>query len=129
MYPNFFPQAQRDFAARLKWSVTSKYADANHAPVIKIEGPLDVLASPGETIRLNATISDPDGNKVSIKCWQFQVGTYHGKVDIANANTERIKLKIPKDAVAGQTIHIIFEATDNGSPSLTAYQRIVIIVK
>ena len=129
MYPNFFPQAQRDFAARLKWSVTSKYADANHAPVIKIEGPLDVLASPGETIRLNATISDPDGNKVSIKCWQFQVGTYHGKVDIANANTERIKLKIPKDALAGQTIHIIFEATDNGSPSLTAYQRIVIIVK
>jgi hypothetical protein len=39
-YPDFFPAAQQDFAARLKWSVTPKYADANHEPVIKIEGPL-----------------------------------------------------------------------------------------
>jgi hypothetical protein len=37
-YPNFFPTAQNDFAARLKWSVTQKYADANHEPVVKIEG-------------------------------------------------------------------------------------------
>ncbi|HLL43215.1 MAG TPA: DUF1593 domain-containing protein, partial [Segetibacter sp.] len=44
-YPNFFPQAQLDFAARLKWSVTPKYADANHEPVVNIEGPLNVLAS------------------------------------------------------------------------------------
>ena len=51
-YPDFFPAAQRDFAARLKWSVTDKYADANHAPVVKIEGPLNILGYPGETIKL-----------------------------------------------------------------------------
>jgi len=45
-FPDFFPAAQRDFAARLKWSVTSRYSDANHAPVVLIEGPLFVLASP-----------------------------------------------------------------------------------
>ena len=70
-YPDFFPAAQRDFAARLKWSVTSKYSDANHAPVVEIEGPLNILASPGETIRLNGNVSDPDGDKVSVKWWQF----------------------------------------------------------
>jgi hypothetical protein len=128
-YPDFFPVAQRDFAARLKWSVTPNYADANHAPVITNEGPLNVLASPGETIRLNVNITDPDRNTVSEKWWQFQVGTYPGKVGISNENTARAKVLIPKDALPGQTIHVVFEATDNGSPSLTSYQRIIITIR
>ena len=128
-YPDFFPAAQQDFAVRLKWSVTPKYSNANHAPVVLIEGPQNVLASPGETIRLNGKVSDPDGNKVSVKWWQFQVGTYPNAVSISNANTAQAKVLIPKDAVAGQTIHVVLEATDNGSPSLTRYQRVVITVK
>ena len=128
-YPDFFPAAQLDFATRLTWSVTSKYADANHEPVITIEGPLDALASPGETIRLNGKVSDPDGNKVSTKWWQFQVGTYANPITILNPTSLQTKLTIPKDAVAGQTIHVVLEATDNGSPSLTRYQRVVITVK
>jgi len=128
-FPDFFPAAQRDFAARLKWSVTPKFANANHPPVAKIEGPLTILASPGEMIRLNGVVSDPDKDKVDIKWWQFQVGTYPGKVSITNANKAAAKVLIPRDAVSGQTIHIILEATDNGSPSLTAYQRVIITVK
>jgi hypothetical protein len=128
-YPDFFPAAQQDFAARLKWSVTPKYSDANHAPLVTIEGPLTVLASPGETIRLNGNVSDPDGDKVSVKWWQFQVGTYPGKVDISNATTAQAKVHIPKDATAGQTIHVILEANDNGSPALTRYQRVIITVR
>lgn len=128
-YPDFFPAAQQDFAVRLKWSVTPKYANANHAPVVLIEGPVNVLASPGETIRLNGNVSDPDRDKVSIKWWQFQVGTYPNTVSISNVNTAQAKVLIPKDAVAGQTIHVVLEATDNGSPSLTRYQRVVITVK
>lgn len=128
-YPNFFPTAQRDFAARLKWSVTPKYSNANHGPIVTIEGPLHVLASPGEIIRLNGNISDPDGDKVSINWWQFQTGTYPNKVNISNSNTASAKVLIPKDVVSGQTIHIILEATDNGSISLTRYQRIIITVK
>ncbi|MEO8712686.1 MAG: nucleoside hydrolase-like domain-containing protein [Parafilimonas sp.] len=128
-YPDFFPAAQNDFAARLKWSVIPKYSDANHAPVVTIEEPLNVLASPGQTIRLNGKVSDPDGNNVSIKWWQFMVGTYPNKIGISNANTASAKVAIPKDAIAGQTIHIILEVTDNGSPSLTKYQRVIITIK
>jgi hypothetical protein len=128
-YPDFFPAAQQDFAARLKWSVTPKYSGANHAPVVKIEGPLNVLASPGETIKLNGAVSDPDGDKVSIKWWQFPVGTYPGKISISNADTTQIKVPVPKDAVSGQTIHVILEVTDSGSPSFTGYQRVIITVK
>jgi hypothetical protein len=128
-FPDFFPAAQRDFAARLKWSVTPKYSDANHAPEVRIEGPLNILASPGEMIKLNGSVSDPDGNKVSLKWWQFQVGTYAGKVDISVEDASRVKVHIPKDAVPGQTIHLILEATDNGSPSLISYQRVIIKVR
>ena len=128
-YPNFFPAAQLDFAARLKWSVTSKYTDANHAPVVTIEGPLKILVSAGETIRLNGNVTDPDKDKVSIKWWQFQVGTYPNKLNISNSTDLQTKVTIPKDAVAGQTIHMILEATDNGTPTLTSYQRVILTVR
>lgn len=128
-YPNFFPQAQRDFAARLAWSVTPTYAKANHAPVVTIEGPLHALASAGETIRLNGAVSDPDKNTVSLKWWQFRVGSYPNEVTIVNPASARTEVLIPNDARGGQTIHLILEATDNGTPALTTYQRILITVR
>lgn len=128
-YPNFFPQAQRDFAARLTWSVTPTYSKANHEPIVKIEGPLHVLASAGEKIRLNGAVSDPDGNAVFVNWWQFQVGSYPNKVAITNPDSAQADVLIPQDAVAGQTIHLILEATDNGTPALTRYQRVIITVR
>jgi hypothetical protein len=128
-YPNFFPAAQRDFAARLKWSITAKYASANHEPVVKIEGPLHVLAAAGEKIRLNGAVSDPDGDAVSVSWWQFQAGSYPKEVTISNPASMRTEVLIPNDAVGGQTIHLILEATDNGKPALTRYQRVVISIR
>lgn len=128
-YPNFFPAAQHDFAARMKWSVTPRFTDANHEPLVKIEGPLDVLASPGETIRLNGIVSDPDKNRVSVQWWHFKAGTYPNEVTISNADSPQCRVTIPKDAVAGQTIHLILEATDDAKPALTRYQRVVVTVR
>ncbi|MVM30277.1 DUF1593 domain-containing protein [Spirosoma sp. HMF4905] len=128
-FPNFFPAAQRDFAARLKWSVTAKYANANHEPVIKIEGPLTVMANVGEKIRLTGAVSDPDGNAVSINWWQLPVGNNTPKVTVSNPTSAQTEVLIPKDAMGGQTIHLILEATDNGTPTLTKYQRIIIKVR
>jgi hypothetical protein len=128
-YPNFFPAAQRDFAARLKWSVTPKYAGANHEPMVKIEGPLQVLASAGEKIRLNGAVSDPDGDAVSVRWWQFGVGTYPKEVAILSPGSVQTQILIPKDASPGQTIHLILEATDDGSPAITRYQRVIVTVR
>jgi hypothetical protein len=128
-YPNFFPAAQRDFAARLKWSVTPTYSGANHEPVVRIDGPLKILAAAGETIRLNGSVSDPDNNEVSTEWWQFFVGTYPYAVSILSPTALQTKVAIPKDAVSGQTIHLVLEATDNGSPSLTQYQRVIIMIR
>lgn len=128
-FPDFFPAAQHDFAARLKWSVTPRYKDTNHPPVITIQGPLAVMASAGETIKLNASVTDPDQDSVKLKWWQLDAGTYHAEVIISDSDNTHTKISIPKDAVSGQTIHIIAEATDNGIPAITRYQRIIITVR
>jgi hypothetical protein len=128
-FPDFFPQAQQDFAARMKWSVTPKYANANHAPVVRIEGPLNIVVSAGTKIRLNGFVSDPDGNTVATKWWQLNVGTYLHRLNISKPDGLQTEIQIPKEAEAGQTIHLILEATDNGTPSLTKYQRVIITVK
>lgn len=127
--PDFFPAAQRDFASRLKWSVTPSYTAANHHPVIKVEGPLAIMASKGDIIRLNVKVSDPDGNKTELKWWQFRVGSYQGPVEITHPDSPSARIHIPGDAKGGQTIHIVIEATDDGTPSLTSYQRIIITVR
>ena len=37
--------------------------------------------------------------------------------------------QVPNDAQPGQTIHVILEATDSGTPSLTRYQRVILTVQ
>ena len=52
VYARFFVAAQNDFAARLKRSVTPRYADANHDPVIRVKGPLNISAKVGSLVLL-----------------------------------------------------------------------------
>ncbi len=126
----FFAAAQNDFAARLKWAVTPKFSDANHPPKVRIKGPLEVSARPGSTVQLEGEVSDPDGNAVTVKWWQFNdAGTYPGDVTISAPAALRSTLRVPEDAKPGQTIHVILEATDNGTPPLTRYQRVIVTVQ
>lgn len=127
--PNFTPAAQNGFAARMKWSVTLKRADANHEPRVEIRGSARISARPGETIPLQGLVSDPDGNAVAVKWWQWkEVGTYPGQVTLSNPTSLAPRLHVPADAMAGQTIHLILEASDNGTPALTRYQRVVVSI-
>ncbi|WP_276372183.1 nucleoside hydrolase-like domain-containing protein [Chryseolinea sp. H1M3-3] len=128
-FPNFWPAAQRDFAARMKWSVTPRYEDANHEPTVSIQGPLNITARAGQKIGLKGVVSDPDGNAVSVKWWQFKVGTYPGDVTITNSASLSAEVVVPADAKVGQTIHLVLEGTDDGVLSLTRYQRIILTVE
>ncbi len=128
-YPNFFPAAQRDFAARMLWSVTPRYADANHAPRVRIDGPLELVVYAGQSVRLAGTVADPDGHAVVLKWWQFMLPDTRSTVEVATPANPQTRIAIPKDAKPGEAYHIILEATDNGSPALTAYQRVIMTVK
>jgi hypothetical protein len=127
--PNFVPAAQNDFAARMKWSVTPTYAVANHEPNVTIRGNTRVSARPGNTVRLEGAASDPDGNALTVRWWRWKdVDTYPGDVNFSNPAALATDLQIPNDAAAGQTIQLVLEVTDNGTPSLTRYQRVAVSV-
>ena len=120
---------QNDFAARADWCV-KKYADANHPPLPRLKGPHSLKLKAGSKLQLEAGASDPDGNEVSYRWWQYEeVDSYAGSIPIVHANTSQASIIVPADAKPGDTIHLILEATDNGSPALTRYQRLVITVE
>jgi hypothetical protein len=129
--PNFPPAAWHDFAARLKWSVTPNYRDANHPPMVKLQGPKDLTAAPGDTVPLSATATDPDKNTVTFKWWHYRnvANTYAGEIKIADPAALKTSFQVPADAKSGDTIHVVAEATDNGTPTLTRYQDIIVTVK
>jgi hypothetical protein len=127
--PNFVPAAQNDFAARVRWSVTPTYAGANHEPVVTITGGSRISVRPGETVRIQGEVSDPDGNAVTVRWWRWKdVDTYPGDVHIASPNSRTLEMRVPEDAQPGQVIQLVLEATDNGRPVLTRYQRTVVAV-
>lgn len=126
----FFAAAQDDFAARLKWSVTPKFGDANHPPKVTIEGPLEISARPGSTVRLDGEVSDPDHNAVKVLWWQdTAAGAYPGDIRFSDPAALRTTFRVPDDAQPGQTIHVILEATDNGTPPLTRYRRLIVRIQ
>jgi hypothetical protein len=92
------------------------------------KGPLNISAHPGETIHLSGEVSDPDGDAVTVRWWQYRVGSYPGEVVFDTPTSAATKLRVPTDAAPGQTIHLILEATDHGMPALTRYQRVVVTV-
>ncbi|HET7248977.1 MAG TPA: nucleoside hydrolase-like domain-containing protein, partial [Gemmatimonadales bacterium] len=127
--PNFTPAAQNGLAARMLWSVTPTYSGANHEPTVSIQGSARISARPGETVRLQSVTSDPDGNGVRVRWWQWKdVGTYPGRVTFSNPTALATTVQVPVDATAGQTIQLVLEATDNGTPALTRYRRVVVSV-
>lgn len=128
-WARWFPAAQLDFAARLKWGITPNYRGANHAPVVRTLLH-EITARPGETVRLRAFAFDPDHNELTVDWWQYRdAETYPGVVSVTNATALCTSVTVPQDAQSGQTIHLILQVTDNGTPALTSYQRVVITVK
>ena len=114
----------------MKWSVTPDYKDANHAPVVSVKGPLNFSAAAGSTVKLQGQASDPDRNEVNVTWWQYSdAGTYPGEIRFSGNAALATSFQVPVDAKPGQTIHVILEATDNGTPALTRYQRVVVTVK
>jgi hypothetical protein len=123
-----------DFAARMDWSITSKYEEANHHPLAVLNGDksrkvLTINAIAGSTVALSAAgSSDPDGNAL-IYSWSFyeEPSSYNGSVTIRTSSSQTAKVVIPEDA-AGKNLHIILEIHDDGTPNLYAYRRMIVDV-
>lgn len=117
---------QLDFAARANWCVKS-FKEANHAPLVTIKEGNRLHGNANQTLKVNAFTSDPDNNKVQINAWSYdEVGSGHS---IVNVNNNQITIQVPSTAKKGDVFHVIVVAKDNGVPTLTKYQRVLVTIK
>jgi hypothetical protein len=123
-----------DFAARMDWSITSNYSEANHHPIAVVNGDeskqvLEISALPGSIVTLSTDgSSDPDGNSLSYNWFFYQkASTYSGSVTVSDSTSTAPSVQVPSDAL-NKEIHIILELHDNGSPNLYAYRRVILNV-
>jgi hypothetical protein len=126
---------QNDFSARMDWTVRD-YKSANHPPVVNIATEREITAYVGDTIQLSADgSSDPDGNNLSYNWFYYpEVGTFNfssarngNPLNIIDANKQNASFIVPKTERYG-TMHIILAVTDDGTPALTRYSRVVVNV-
>lgn len=133
----WFADAQADFAARLRWSVTPEFAGANHHPRLEVADGLDRRVNPGETITLAATASaDSPTDAVDLR-WRIvdDAGTCAGVVlesvpTTGGAVESLARVSIPADADPGTTVHVIAEARDrHPSHPLASWRRVILTVE
>ena len=129
----YYPQTrwtaaiQNDFAARVDWQIKG-YAESNHPPVVSVSTNKMTLA-PGQLAILKGSASDPDRNALKFNWWQYrEPGTYPGAVTLSGADKQNAQFVVPRDAKPGQTIHLILEVEDSGTPPITRYQRVIVTV-
>lgn len=127
----YYPQTrwlqaiQEDFASRADWCVKSVKA-ANHPPKVRIKEGTAIMAKAGQQLSFQVAASDPDGHKVTLSAWPYPEagsGTAETKLQ-----TNNLSITIPATAKKGDTFHVVVEGKDNGSPTLSRYQRVVVTV-
>lgn len=122
---------QNDFRARMDWCVKPR-TEANHPPQPRLKDHADgqilhLKPRAGSRIELDASpSSDPDGNKLSFDWFIYpEPGDCPGKIALTWPNNPATSLTIPTDSIR-DTIHIILAVTDNGTPPLTRYRRVIL---
>ncbi len=139
---------QNDFAARVTWTVAD-FAHANHNPVAVVNGqggtaPLEMDVQVGQAITLDAGLSsDPDGQKLHFHWFHYgEAGIADGNLaalTLSGAETARVTVRadaacrplwLPLIPCKGDGVaHVILAVTDEGSPQLTSYRRIIFRVR
>lgn len=130
---------QNDFAARMDWCVQD-FNNANHNPVVAIGSDkskevVRLKAKPGETLELDSSqSSDPDGDRLNYHWFHYSEAERDPlnvrdefKVEIKNATKSVCTVTIPEQLPRRvASAHIVLDVTDDGTPSLHAYRRVII---
>ncbi|HET7104771.1 MAG TPA: nucleoside hydrolase-like domain-containing protein [Terracidiphilus sp.] len=139
---------QNDFAARMNWTVAD-FAHSNHNPVAVVDGqagtaPIEMDVDVGKSMTLDASQStDPDGQKLHFHWFQYdEAGGEDGNraaLTLTDADTARVTVKadaacqpawLPVIPCRGAgTAHMILAVTDDGTPQLTSYRRVILRVR
>lgn len=134
---------QNDFAARIQWSVSKHFNDANHPPKAVLNdkaglAPVIINACPGEKVILSAKgSSDPDDDSLTYKWWWYRdaSGLNAPALELVSERGETAQIVIGDKARVDQftppseyLLHVILEVEDSGTPALISYRRAIIKV-
>ena len=110
----------------MDWCVKD-YDEANHPPAPKLDHSEYLTVYEGDRVEISAIGStDPDQDQLFFEWMHYrEVGSYKGWLQINNANNIKASFTAPGVSYP-QTAHIILKVTDNGEPSLTRYERLII---
>jgi hypothetical protein len=140
---------QNDFAARMDWTVAD-FAHANHQPVAVVNGDdgkaailIDVKV--GQPVTLDASHStDPDGHKLHFSWFHYAEAGAVGNTlaDVKIENADQPVARVTATAACRQqwlprgpscpgpgVAHVILAVSDEGSPRLTSYRRVILTVR
>ena len=131
---------QNDFAARMDWTI-KPYNAANHPPVVAVNMKMIIQPDGRQTMNIDASATrDPDGNKLSYSWFAYPEAGAHESVELADVAvrsdgpraTVTLQSRCRKAWIDGMipckgngTAHVILAVTDNGTPALTRYERVV----
>ena len=110
--------------------MSSRFADANHHPRLRIAQGTDLEVRAGVEVPLTAVVDDPDGDPVRVRWWIYrEAGTCAADAALAAVDGPETTVLVPADANPGETIHVIAEASDQAvEHPLKAYQRVILTV-
>ncbi len=121
---------QNDFAARIDWSNTSEYGEANHPPVARLGHANKISVKSGNKVVLSAAGStDPDNDNLAYQWIHYkEVGTLNAsRLTLENADKIEVSFIAPNSDTS-KTMHFVLAVTDDGMPALTRYQRVIVDV-
>ena len=139
---------QNDFAARMDWTV-KPYSAANHPPAVVVNddhgnAPIYLEMRVGETLAVRARgSSDPDGNALTYRWFQYDEAGYvpgRGRAALEvlepQATDTHIRAtaacrpawKDERHACDSGVAHLILAVSDDGTPQLTRYRRVIVTV-
>jgi hypothetical protein len=140
---------QHDLAARMAWTV-EPFERANHAPAVTVNGtagtePLAIDATAGAPLVLDAGgTRDPDGHTLRYRWFHYEEaglvpGVRLAALALEGADAARVTVTptaacrpfwLPMGPPCAQGVaHVILAVTDDGTPSLTSYRRVVLTVR
>ena len=129
------PDFQNDFAARIDWGAQKRFEKANHAPVVVVNGnsekePMVFTVAAGMELKLDATQTfDPDGDELTYRWFEYyEPGNCPEEINYAANDRGNANIIIPENT-SGSIAHIILKVTDNGTPALCCYKRIVLNIQ